>query len=85
MKRRSRLNHTAAFKAKVALAVVRWDKTLAELAKQFDFHPSQITDWKTQPLERTSSVFGEKAESDAPDLDIETLHAEIGQLTLETD
>ena len=85
MKRRSRRNHIAAFKAKVALAAVRGDKTLAELAKLYDIHPNQITDWKTQLLERASSVFGEKAKSDAPDVDIKTLHAKIGQLTLEND
>lgn len=69
----------------MALAAVRGDKTLAELAKQFDIHPNQITDWKTQLLERASSVFGEKTKSEAPDVDIKTLHAKIGQLTLEND
>ena len=69
----------------MALAAVRGDKTLAELAKQFDIHPNQITDWKTQLLERASSVFGEKTKSEAPDEDIKTLHAKIGQLTLEND
>ena len=53
--RRSRRNHTPTFKAKVALAAVRNDKTLAELAKQFDVHPNQITDWKTQLLERAAA------------------------------
>jgi hypothetical protein len=52
---------------------------------QFDVHPNQIPDWKTQLLERASSVFGEKARSDTPDVDIKTPHAKIGQLTLEND
>ena len=43
MSRRPRRNHTPAFKAKVALAAVKGEKTLAELAQQFDGHPNQIT------------------------------------------
>ena len=48
MSRRPRRNHAAAFKAKVALAAVKGEKTLAELAEQFDLHPNQITQWKSQ-------------------------------------
>ena len=51
MTRRPRRNHTPAFKAKVALAAVKGDKTLAELAQQFDIHPNQITQWKAQLLD----------------------------------
>ena len=51
MTKRPRRNHTPAFKAKVALAAVRGDKTLAELAQQFDIHPNQITQWKAQLLD----------------------------------
>ena len=58
MSRRPRRNHSPVFKAKVALEAIRGDKTLAELAKLHDVHPNQITDWKTQLLERASSVFG---------------------------
>ena len=46
MSRRSRRNHTPAFKAKVALAAIKGDRTLSELAEQFDVHPNQITTWK---------------------------------------
>jgi transposase-like protein len=48
MSRRARRNHTPAFKAKVALAAVRGEKTLSELAQLFDVHPNQITQWKAQ-------------------------------------
>ena len=84
MTRRKRRNHSPEFKAKVALAAVKGDKTLAELAQQFDVHPNQITDWKTQLLERSSVVFGEKSAREAGP-DIQTMQAKIGQLTLEND
>jgi transposase len=48
MSRRARRNHTPAFKAKVALAAVKGDRTLAQLAEQFDIHPNQIASWKAQ-------------------------------------
>jgi transposase-like protein len=83
--RRPRRNHSAAFKAKVALEAVRGEKTLAELAKQYDVHPNQITDWKSQLLERAASVFGE-AQGTAPAApDLKELHAKIGQQALEID
>jgi len=85
MSRRSRRNHTPTFKAKVALAAVRNDKTLAELAKQFDVHPNQITDWKNQLLERAAGVFGEPSGKAQPPVDLKGLHAKIGQLALEND
>ena len=56
MSRRPRRNHSAEFKAKVALAAVRGDRTLSELASQFDVHPNQITQWKTQLLDRAGAV-----------------------------
>ena len=81
MTRRKRRNHSPEFKAKVAIAALKGDKTLAELAQQFDVHPNQI---KTQLLERSSVVFGEKpAKESGPD--IQTMQAKIGQLTLEND
>jgi transposase len=87
MSRRPRRNHTGAFKAKVALAALKGEKTILELAQQFDVHANQITQWKSQLLEGAAGVFGgdAKAEPAAATVDVKTLHAKIGQLTLEND
>jgi len=84
--KRTRRNHSAAFKAKVALAALKGDKTLAELAEQFDVHANQITQWKSQLLERASDVFATAAErSESAGPDVKALHAKIGQLAMEND
>jgi transposase-like protein len=85
MSRRPRRNHTAGFKAKVALAAVKGDKTLAELAEQFDIHANQITQWKCQLLEGAAGVFGEAKADPGAAVDLKSLHAKIGELTLEND
>jgi len=85
MSRRPRRNHSAAFKAKVALAAVRGEKTLSELASEFDVHPNQITQWKLQLVERASDVFGTRPEGGDKPVDVKALHAKIGELTLEND
>jgi transposase-like protein len=85
MTRRTRRNHSPEFKAKVALAAVRGDKTLAELGEQFGVHATQIALWKSQLLEQASSVFGQPHRADEPPVDLKALHAKIGQLTLEND
>jgi transposase len=85
MPRRPRRNHSPAFKSKVALAAVKGDKTISELSQQFDVHPNQITQWKTQLLDRMSVVFEGFGKADPPQVDIKTLHAKIGELTLEND
>src|SRR5476649_1608463 len=63
MTKRTRRNHTPVFKAKVALAAIKGEKTLAELAQQFDVHANQITSWKAQLLEGAAGVFGSGAAS----------------------
>jgi transposase len=86
MSKRPRRNHTAAFKAKVALAAVKGEKTLAELAQQFDVHPNQITQWKAQLFDGAAGVFGkDNSEAAASGVDLKGLHAKIGELTLEND
>ena len=60
MNRRSRRNHTPAFKAKVAPAAVKGDRTIAQLAEQFDVHPNQITAWKSQLEGNASEIFGRR-------------------------
>src|SRR5665648_909651 len=86
MNRRPRRNHTPAFKAKVALAAVKGDRTVAQLAEQFDVHPNQITAWKAQLEGGASEVFGSGSVTPAaPAVDVKSLHAKIGELTLEND
>ena len=86
MTRRPRRNHSPAFKAKVAVAAIKGEKTMIELAQDFDVHPNQIKQWRDQLLEGATGVFGEapKAEPE-PTIDVKTLHAKIGELTLEND
>lgn len=85
--KRPRRNHTAAFKAKVAMAALRGDKTLVQLSQQFDVHANQITQWKTQLQERAKDMFETAAERSEPSAgpSVKDMQAKIGQLTLEND
>ena len=70
----------------MAVAAIKGEKTLIELAQDFDVHPNQIKQWRDQLLEGATGVFGEAPSSDPePAIDVKTLHAKIGELTLEND
>ena len=85
--RRPRRNHTPAFKAKVALAALKGDESLAVLAERFDLHANQITQWKNQLVEQAAAVFAAASSTGdgGPPIDIKALHAKIGQQALEID
>lgn len=85
MTKRTRRTHSPTFKAKVALAAVKGESTLAELAKQFEVHPTQITAWKAQLLDGMAELFGGGRSGSEPAVDLKALHAKIGELTLQND
>jgi transposase-like protein len=84
--KKSRRNHSPAFKARVALAALAGDKTVAEVAQHYQVHPNQVSTWKTQLVERAAQVFGADA-IEPPELSpiVKELHAKIGQLAVEND
>ena len=84
--RRKRRNHSAVFKARVALAAVKGEKTLAELSEQFDVHANQIQDWRRRLLDNADELFGRGAQQKEETAEtVKDLHAKIGQLTMERD
>lgn len=84
--RRPRRNHSPSFKAKVATAAIRGDKTLAELADHYDVHANQIQDWKKQLLEKAGQVFDAHHTGESTgEATVQRLHAKIGELTMERD
>ncbi len=87
MSKRPRRNHSPAFKARVALEAIKGEKTLSELAQQYDVHANQISTWRSQLLEGAVGVFdGDGGGRDKePPVDVKRLHAKIGELTLEND
>jgi transposase len=86
MSRRPRRNHSPAFKAKVAIAAIKGERTVAQIAEQFDVHPNQVTAWKAQLEGGASDVFDNgTGTAHEPPVDVKALHAKIGELTLEND
>ena len=75
MSKRPRRNHSPAFKAKVALATVKGEKTLAELAQQYDVHPNLINQWRSRLLEGAADVFGAEPTATESAIDVTVLHA----------
>jgi transposase-like protein len=71
----------------MALAAIKGDRTVVQLAEQFDVHPNQITSWKAQLEGGAAEVFGRGCGNGAalPAIDVKSLHAKIGELTLEND
>lgn len=85
--KKGRRNHSAEFKARVALEAVRGENTIAELAARFEVHPNQITQWKKQALDELPGLFSKKRGRKEKEQDelADRLYREIGQLKVELD
>lgn len=81
--KKSRRKFSSAFKAQVAIEALKERESLAELSKRYEVHPTMISKWKMEFLEKSSGVFDKKREE--PELDPEKLYAKIGQLEMEND
>jgi len=83
-----RRRHEPEFKARVALEALKGIKTIQQIAKEFDIHPVQVSDWKKAMTEGAIGIFGstrEKSDTDDFERQRDELHAKIGQLSVEVD
>jgi transposase len=85
MKKQTRRKFSSTFKAKVALEAVKNQKTLAELAKEFEVNPVMISQWKSAFLDNMAAAFDKGKSRDEPDVDTQELYAQIGQLKVENE
>ena len=84
--RRKRRNHSPAFKAKVAFAALKGEKTLAQLSSDYDVHVNQLQTWRNQLKENMASLFDTGIEQRKnQDAEVKLLQAKIGQLIIEND
>jgi len=84
--RKTRRKFTSEFKTKVAIEAIKERYTLSELAKRFELHPNQISMWKHEFLDKSTSVFDKKSTTKQEDVvDVEKLYSKIGKLEMERD
>ena len=84
MAKKQRRNHGAGFKAKVALEAIKEEETRAALSERYHVHPTQISEWKKQLLDRVGDI-SSKGSKPAEEPDIKALHSKMGRLTMEND